>query len=80
MATFGMILGRRQNILIGNLISAIGTIISATSQSAAQMLASRVIIVCLCSTQSVVVPLTQLGNRKRIDHFHGTSVRRRICY
>lgn len=47
MATFGMILGRRQNILIGNLVSAVGTLISATSQSAAQMIASRIIIVSL---------------------------------
>jgi MFS family permease len=45
MASFGMILGRRQNIIIGNAISAIGSIISASSQSAGQMIASRVIIV-----------------------------------
>ncbi len=45
MASFGMILGRRQNIIIGNVVSAVGTVISASSQSAGQMIASRVIIV-----------------------------------
>lgn len=38
MASFGMVLGRRQNIIIGK-------VISASSQSVGQMIASRVIIV-----------------------------------
>jgi hypothetical protein len=40
-----MILGRRQNIIIRNLVSAVGSIISASSFTSGQMIASRVIIV-----------------------------------
>lgn len=45
MASFCMILGRRQNIIIRNLVSAVGSIISASSFTSGQMIASRVIIV-----------------------------------
>jgi hypothetical protein len=45
MASAGMILGRRQNIIIGNLISVVGTIVSASSYGSGQMIASRLIVV-----------------------------------
>jgi len=47
MATFGMRLGRRQNIIIRKVISVIGTIISATSYGPGQIIASRVVIISL---------------------------------
>ncbi|KAI9757652.1 MAG: hypothetical protein M4579_003377 [Chaenotheca gracillima] len=44
MASFGMRLGRRQWILIGNGIQIVGTIISASSFSYGQMIAGRVFV------------------------------------
>ncbi|MCJ1414246.1 hypothetical protein MMC32_000572 [Xylographa parallela] len=44
VATFGMLLGRRTWIIIGNLIQILGTIISASSFSYGQLIAGRVFI------------------------------------
>ena len=45
VAAFGMLLGRRTWIIIGNGIQILGTIISASSYSYGQLIAGRVFIV-----------------------------------
>ena len=45
IAAFGMLLGRRTWIIVGNVIQIVGTIISASSFSFGQLIAGRVFIV-----------------------------------
>jgi len=47
IAAFGMMMGRRSWIIVGNIVQIIGTIISATSFSYGQLIAGRVFIVSL---------------------------------
>lgn len=46
MSIFGMRQGRKTWLLVGNAISIVGTVISASSYSYGQMIAGRTILVC----------------------------------
>ncbi len=47
MSLIGMIQGRRMWILIGNLVSVVGSVISACSYSPGQLIGGRIIVVSL---------------------------------
>lgn len=47
IAAFGMMMGRRSWIIVGNIVQIIGTIISASSFSYGQLIAGRVFIVSI---------------------------------
>lgn len=65
----GLPLGRRNCILIGNILITIGGVIQAASYSVPQIIVARVL--CVCHSQPVVIPCpflllqngTNLGNR-----------------
>lgn len=77
ISVFGMKMGRRSWVIAGEIVQIIGTVISATSYSYGQLIAGRVLIVCLSWPIAQATQLTSTGRRQRLLHLHDPGLRRR---
>ena len=76
ISIFGMKLGRRVWIIIGNVIQIVGTIVSATSYSAGQLIAGRTLIVrCfLLYWHGTMINKVDLGRWQWLPHVNDSCL------